>query len=126
MKIFLSALGLICFALGAIGVFLPILPTTPFLMVSAFCFAKSSPKLNNWFKGTNLYKKHLKSYTESRSMTVKTKVTIMMTVTVLMSGGFIMMDAVPIGRAFLCFIWVCHAIYLVFRVKTIPDPARNR
>ncbi|MBR4587551.1 MAG: YbaN family protein [Lachnospiraceae bacterium] len=51
----------ICLALGTVGVVLPILPTTPFFLVTAYCFARSSEKLNNWFKGTKLYKKHLDS-----------------------------------------------------------------
>ena len=45
--LFLS-IGLICMALGFVGVFLPILPTTPFMILAAFCFSKSSERLHNW------------------------------------------------------------------------------
>ena len=54
--------GLIAFALGAIGVALPILPTTPFLLLASFCFARGSEKFNIWFTNTKVYKKHLESF----------------------------------------------------------------
>lgn len=119
MKIVYLILGCLCLALGSIGVVLPILPTTPFLMVAAFCFAKSSKRLNNWFLSTKLYKNHLESFVQGRGMTRKTKISIMTTVTVLMAIGFICMDKVPVGRVVLAVVWVAHILYFTLRVKTI-------
>ena len=48
MQTILKILGFIFLALGAIGIVLPLLPTTPFLLLSAFCFARSSEKLHDW------------------------------------------------------------------------------
>ena len=47
MKYIYFILGMICFILATIGVILPILPTTPFLLVAAFCFSRSSYRINN-------------------------------------------------------------------------------
>lgn len=119
MKYLLSAAGLVFFALGAAGVLLPILPTTPFLMVSAFCFAKSSPRLERWFRSTSLYEKYLRGYVRDRAMTLKAKVTVMCTVSVIMAVSFVMMDAVPVGRVCLIVVWLAHAAFLTFKVKTL-------
>ena len=118
-KILLVIIGCIGVGLGALGVVLPILPTVPFLLLAAFCFARSSERLNNWFIGTKLYKNNLESYVKGEGMTRKTKIKIMVTVTVLMTVGFIMMDQVLVGRIVLACVWVFHILYFVFGVKTI-------
>lgn len=113
-------LGCIGVGLGALGAVLPLLPAFPFLLLAAFCFARSSEKLNDWFINTKLYKENLESYVHGKGMTRKTKVRIMVTVTILMSIGFVMMNAVPVGRIVLGCVWVFHIVYFVFGVKTIP------
>lgn len=105
--------------LGTVGMILPILPTVPFYMATAFCFAKSSEKLHRWFISSEMYKKHLQSFVEKRGMLLKTKLTILTTVTLLMGFGFVMMSRVPVARVILAVVWVCHIIYFVFGVKTI-------
>lgn len=118
-KVFLVILGCLGLGLGALGAVLPLLPAFPFLMLSAFCFAKSSEKLHNWFISTGLYKKNLQSFVQGKGMTVKTKVRIMLTVTILMSIGFIMMHAVPVGRIVLGIVWLFHVLYFIFGIKTL-------
>ena len=53
-KVLLVIIGCIGVGFGALGVVLPILPTVPFLLLAAFCFARSSERLNNCFTGTKL------------------------------------------------------------------------
>ena len=102
------------------GAVLPLLPAFPFLLLAAFCFARSSERLDRWFKGTKLYKENLESFVQGKGMTKKTKVRIMVTVTLLMSIGFVMMHAVPVGRIVLGGVWVFHILYFCFGVRTIP------
>lgn len=118
-KLLFVILGCIGVGLGAIGAVLPLLPSFPFLLLAAFCFAKSSEKLHAWFTGTKLYKNNLESYVKGKGMTRKTKLRIMVTVTILMSVGFIMMKQVMAGRIVLACVWVFHVLYFTFGVKTL-------
>lgn len=118
-KVVYMVLGFLFLGLGAVGTILPILPTVPFLMLAAFCFGKSSEKLNNWFKETKLYKDNLETFVRGEGMTMKTKLRIVCTVTVIMALGFAMMSRVPAGRVILAVVWVCHLLYFFLGVKTI-------
>ncbi len=118
-KLVLIVVGCIGLAIGAVGAVVPLLPSFPFLMLAAICFAKSSKRLNDWFINTKLYKNNLETYVKGQGMTWKTKIRIMITVTLLMSIGFIMMDAVPVGRIVLACVWLFHIIYFCVGVKTL-------
>ena len=113
--------GCICLGLGVVGIVLPVLPTTPFLLVTAYCFARSSEKLNAWFKGTKLYKNHLESFVKKEGMKVSTKASIIICVTLLMGFGFFMMarKGIWIPCGILAAVWIAHIWYFVFRVKTL-------
>lgn len=116
--------GCIGVGVGAVGAVLPILPSFPFLLLAAYCFGKSSERLHTWFIGTNLYKKNLESFVQGKGMTWRTKIRIMVIVTLTMSVGFLMMSSVPVGRAILLCVWVFHVFYFVFGIKTKkPEPS---
>ena len=120
-KIIYIITGCIGLAPGAVGAVLPLLPSFPFLLLAAVCFGKSSERLNNWFVNTKLYKNNLESFVKGQGMTWKTKIRIMITVTVLMTIGFIMMNQVVVGRIVLACVWVFHIIYFIFGVKTVKN-----
>ena len=115
------AAGFLCLVFGTVGVILPVMPTVPFYMATAFCFAKSSRKLHQWFLATKLYKKHLESFVEKKAMTVKTKCSILGMVTMIMAAAFVMIKQVPVGRVCLMIVWVFHLLYFLLRVGTIKE-----
>ena len=86
------AVGLIAFLLGAIGVILPVLPTTPFLLLASFCFAKGSERFHKWFTESKIYKKHLESFVKEKAMTLKQKITILAFADFMMAFPLILLD----------------------------------
>lgn len=122
-KILYIILGCIGVGLGAVGAVVPMLPAFPFLLLAAFCFARSSEKLHTWFINTKLYKKNLESYVQGRGMTTATKIRIMITVTVLMAISCTMMllKAVFIPCFILGGVWLFHIFYFIFGVKTLEE-----
>ena len=121
-KILYLLLGFAGLGLGALGAVLPMLPTFPFLMLAAFCFARSSERVDRWFKGTKLYQENLKDFAAGKGMTARTKVRIMVTVTLLMTVALVAMGVKGIvaGCVVLGVIWAFHMVYFIWFVKTIP------
>lgn len=120
-RIIFIIIGCVSLGIGCVGVVLPILPTVPFFLLTVFCFANSSEKLHNWFINTKMYKKHLDSFVKKKGMTVKTKATILTSVTVIMLFGFILMmlKGIVIPCIILALVWLFHLVYFIFFVKTI-------
>lgn len=116
-KILYILIGCISLGLGIIGVILPILPTVPFALLAAFCFARSSERLDGWFKNTKLYREN----NIKNGMTKQAKIRIMCSVTLLMSVGFIMMGlkGIVVGDIVLLIVWIFHMAYFTFGVKTV-------
>lgn len=74
IKYILASIGLISLGLGVIGIFIPLLPTTPFLLLSAALFMKSSTRLYNWLMNHKYLGKHLRNYLHHKTISVKTKI----------------------------------------------------
>lgn len=122
-RITFVVLGCVSLALAVIGVVLPILPTVPFLALAAFCFAKSSDRLNNWLINTKFYQNNLADFKAGKGMTVKTKTRILVTVTLVMAVGLIamLMKGVIVGSIILSVVWLGHIYYFGFKVKTLEE-----
>lgn len=110
--------GFVCFGMGTLGAVVPILPTTPFLLVAAFCFARSSERVNTWFHSTKLYHVVIEGYATKRMMTVKSKLLLLIPLTAVLGISFALMSGVLIGRIVVAIVWVAHVAYFGFIVKT--------
>jgi uncharacterized membrane protein YbaN (DUF454 family) len=114
------ALGFVSLGLGLVGVVLPVLPTTPFLLLTAFCFARGSARFHRWFLGTRLYQNHLDDFVKSKSMTVKTKASILIAVSVLLPLAMYFVPY-PHARILLGVVLAWHWWYFLLRVKTLRE-----
>ncbi len=73
-KIIYIILGSIFVAIGVIGIFVPGLPATSFLLLASYFYVRSSPRLNNWLINHKVLGKFIKDFQKHRAMTVKHKV----------------------------------------------------
>ena len=74
MRIFLIIVGCISFALGILGLFLPMLPTTPFLLLSAAAWVKASPRLYEWLINHRIFGEYIRNYREHRAIPLHVKI----------------------------------------------------
>lgn len=74
-KWFLITIGTISVGLGFLGVFLPLLPTTPFLLLAAACYIRSSERFYHWLIHHKWFGNHIRNYREGRGIPLITKIT---------------------------------------------------
>lgn len=120
MRILFIVLGFIFLGVGAIGIVVPILPTTPFLLLASFFFAKGSKRFHDWFLSTKLYKKYLESFVKSRAMTLKGKLTILIPVSCMLIITFILVDNIY-ARIVLVILFISKYVYFFTQIRTVSD-----
>lgn len=111
-------IGFISLVLGLIGVILPILPTTPFLLLTSYCFVKGSERFDNWFKNTKIYKKHLESFVQNKAMTLKQKITILLFADFMLAFPLFILDSIH-AKILIIAVAFCKYYYFFFRIETI-------
>lgn len=118
MRYIYLMIGMISFGLGFIGIVLPILPTTPFLLLAGFCFAKSSKRVHNWFVSTKAYQRHLEPFVQKRAMTLKTKICILSLASFMLAFPLFLTDLWWL-RVFIIGLYIFKYYYFLFKIKTI-------
>ncbi|WP_299093110.1 DUF454 family protein [uncultured Metabacillus sp.] len=111
-------LGFFFFGLGLLGIILPLLPTTPFLLLASFFFVKGSEKFEIWFKGTDVYKNHLEGFVKNKAMTLKQKLTILIFADCMIAIPFFLVDSILI-RVILLIIVGYKYYYFIWKIKTV-------
>ncbi|WP_455718677.1 YbaN family protein [Anaerosporobacter sp.] len=111
-------LAFIMLGLGAIGIVLPIVPSTPFLLLATLLFAKGSKRFHRWFLSTKLYQNHIQHVVKDKAMTYRAKMTTLGMLSVVFTIG-ILFCPVWYGRVFIIGVALGHIYYFLFRIKTI-------
>lgn len=81
-RLLLRAAGIMSLALGALGVIIPGLPTTPFVLVAAACFARSSPRLHQWLLANRVFGPLIRDWQERKTVSLRTKITAITTIVI--------------------------------------------
>lgn len=115
--IFLT-IGAISFVLGTAGIVIPLLPTVPFYMLTLFCLARGSERFHKMFLESSLYQKTVGAYERDKALTLRTKLSILLSVTTIMAIGAYFSQDMPIALIVMGLVWISHVIVLAFIVKT--------
>jgi len=106
--------GMISLGLGAIGIFIPILPTTPFLLLSAACFLRSSERLHNWLINNRWFGDYIRNYQEGRGIPKKTKIiSISLLWLSILYSSFFVVDEILIVQVALFIVATAVSIHLI-------------
>jgi hypothetical protein len=102
MRLVYIILGFLSLLIGMIGIILPILPTTPFVLLTVYLFARGSQRFHHWFIQTKIYKTYLSDFVEQRSMKRKDKWRLM-----------IMVDVILLITIFMIQQWIITVILII-------------
>lgn len=112
-------LGFLFFGIGVLGVILPVLPTTPFLLAAAFFFAKGSKRFHKWFLSTDLYQKYIEQAIHNKKMTRQSKRKMLTMLGIIFLVGII---ASPFyAKIVIAAVAVFHFYYFLFRIQTVSE-----
>ncbi len=113
VRAFFFIAGSVSLALGGIGIVLPILPTTPFLLLALACYLRSSERMTQWMLTNKYFGKYIKNYKEGKGIPLKTKLfaIIILWVTIVYSAFFII--PIWIVQIILFFIAIAVTLHLI-------------
>ncbi len=116
-RIVLILLGFLFVALGGAGLVLPVMPTTPFLLVAAACFARSSPRFHDWLLNLRLFGPLIKNWQETRSLPRKTKLLAIATIVVVGGSSILFFIEIFFLKLVVVAILLFHVIFIA-SIKT--------
>lgn len=116
-SVFLT-IGAISFVLGTIGIVIPLFPTIPFYMLTVFCFARGSERFHKMFLASSLYQMTVGNYKRDKALTLRTKLTILGFLTIIMAIGAYFSQDWPIALILMGLVWIGHVIAFAFFIKT--------
>lgn len=116
-------LGFAFAGLGVVGVALPVLPTTPFLLAAAFFFAKGSERFHKRFVSTNLYKRYIEQAVRNKAMDKDAKRNLFITLGIIFTIGFICSPV--FAKVIILIVAAFHFYYFIFKVGTVEKKERE-
>jgi len=124
----LTSIGMISLVLGIVGIVLPLLPTTPFLLLSACCFSHSSEKFHSWLINHRWFGPYIENYRSGRGMTLRVKVTTIALLWLSIGSSVIFFVDFFWAKLVMITIACCVSCYLLTRptLKASPAPVKTK
>ena len=110
-----TAIGFVFVGLGSLGVVLPLLPTTPFVLLAAYCFARSSPRFYGWLLRHRIFGKLVRDWRAGRGIAMRAKVTAVVLLALTIGSSAMFFVSSPFVRVLLVVIGVSVALFLLTR-----------
>lgn len=114
-RVLLIIAGWVAVILAVIGIVLPLLPTTPFLLLAAFCFSKSSQRFHDWLLNHPWFGDYIRNFQSGRGMTMKAKVSTIFLIWLSIGASVIFFVPIVWVKAMLLIIACCVSGYLISR-----------
>ncbi|QCI99035.1 YbaN family protein [Agrobacterium larrymoorei] len=118
MRVFYLCLGWLMVATGIVGAFLPVLPTTPFLLIALWCFSKSSPKLEAWLLSHPKFGEPLRNWRENGAIPRRAKIAAVSLMTMSYAIFWFGTEPPPLRAAIVAAVMIGAALF----VTTRPEP----
>lgn len=119
VRILFLIVGVLSLTLGTIGIFLPILPTTPLYLLASYCFMRGSQRFNDWFISTKVYKKYVSGFVEHKAMSVVGQMLLLTFVSAMLIMAMIMVkDVMPMAICLNVLLLIKYG-YFITRVKVV-------
>lgn len=118
----LFAAGSLSLVLGVIGIFLPLLPTTCFLLLSGWCFARSSPRMYEWLHHNPMFGKYLREYRDDKVIPPRLRLVTLATLWLALAFSAVLVSTRPWIVLLLLGIGVTVSWHL-FSLESSADPA---
>ena len=112
MKPLFAAAGALAVALGVLGIFLPLLPTTPFLLLASWCFVRGSPTAHRWLRSRPRLGRYLAAYEEGRGIPLRAKAAALGLMWLSVGSGIVCVD-IPWARLAMAGVAAAVTIYLL-------------
>ncbi|MBM3319931.1 MAG: YbaN family protein [Candidatus Eisenbacteria bacterium] len=117
--------GTLCVAMGVIGMFLPILPTTPFLLLASACYARSSKRFYQWLLTNRCFGEYIRNYREGRGIPLRQK--ILTLILLWLTIGYALLFVVSFGWITLVLLGIAGGVTVhLVKTRTFKPEARNQ
>ena len=124
MKILLNVIGCIAVVLAILGIFLPLLPTTPFLLLASACFVRGSERMHRWLRNHRLFGEYLRNFEDNRALPLRGKIVTLVLLWLSMAYSIYLVKSLLLRLMLLAI--AASVTVMILRMKTLETRTSER